>query len=66
MLRLTMSQRAVLLDKIPDVANVAVGASVFGQLLAERPFSLPVAVSGIAVWATLMGLTLLIGRERQQ
>ena len=46
MLELSPEQRRVLVDKVPDVANVAVGALVFGQYLGGRRFSLL-----IAVWA---------------
>ena len=40
MLRLNPRQRDVLIEKMPDVANL-VGASTFlGQLLTDRPFSI--------------------------
>jgi len=48
MLGLRERQRAVLIDKVPDLANIAAGALIFGQLLGEGPIS-PV----IALTATL-------------
>ena len=50
MLRLSQRQRAVLADKVPDAANLALGALFFGQLLAERPFSSWLALLGVACW----------------
>ena len=39
MLRLRSRQRAVMVEKLPDVANLGVGALVFGQFVGEQPFS---------------------------
>ena len=54
MLLLNRAQRAVLVDKVPDVANVAIGALSFGQFLGDRPFSVALALCGIAMWVVLM------------
>jgi hypothetical protein len=54
MLRLTPVQRAMFADKLPDAANLALGALVFGQLLGER-FSAILAVTGVFVWIVFMG-----------
>jgi hypothetical protein len=43
MLRLKKGQRAVLVQAFPAVANLAVGALVFGQLLRQQPFSFGLA-----------------------
>jgi hypothetical protein len=45
MVGLNREQRRTLADKLPDMANVAVGALVFGQFLGDRPFS-PIAAIG--------------------
>ena len=42
-------------DKLPDAANLALGALVFGQLLGEE-FSWLLAVTGVIVWIAFMGL----------
>jgi len=60
MVRLTRDQRMVVLDKFPDVANLAVGALVFGQFLGEGPYSLGLAGAGIATGSALVVITLVI------
>ena len=40
MLDFNRRQRALAADKLLDVGNVAVGGMVFGQFLADRPFSI--------------------------
>jgi hypothetical protein len=64
MLKLTTSQRAVLVEKLPDVANVAAGAMVFGQLLAGQDFSIMAALAGAGIWLFVMGVSLaLAGKD---
>lgn len=50
MLRFSKEQRVLLVEKLPDLAQVAVGALVFGQFLGERPFLYTVAAAGYVVW----------------
>jgi cation transporter-like permease len=52
MLRLRPSQRSLLAEKTWDLANLAAGALVFGQFLADR-FSVLLAVAGLLVWVPL-------------
>ena len=54
MVELTTSQRAVLVDKLPDAGNLAAGALFFGQFLGGETFSASLAFFGIAVWAFLI------------
>jgi hypothetical protein len=65
MLRLTRGQRTMLADKVLDAANVAAGALVFGQFLADR-FSLALAIVGLALWSilALLALALITGGEQ--
>jgi type IV secretory pathway TrbD component len=63
MLELNKWQRSVLIDKVPDVANVAVGATVFGQLLSGRAFSWSVAVWGLVVWLLCFGVAIWLARR---
>lgn len=49
MLVLKRAQRAMFADKLPDLANLAVGALVFGQALSDE-FSPSVAWLGVALW----------------
>ena len=44
-----------MVDKLPDVANVAAGALFFGQFLGDRSFSPWLAVLGVVLWAVLTG-----------
>lgn len=54
MLVLKRAQRAMFADKLPDAANLAMGALVFGQFLGDG-FSSRIAVLGLALWAFFMG-----------
>jgi len=65
MLRLTRSQRTILADKVMDAANVAAGALVFGQFLADR-FSIALFFAGLGLWSLLAVIALAFaGREEQ-
>jgi hypothetical protein len=58
MLRLTKPRREILSEKLGDLANLAVGALVFGQAIGQDTFSLGVAVAGMTIWGLLMVFTL--------
>ena len=62
MVRFSQKQRALLLDKLADAANLALGALVFGQFLGDGPFSFGVATFGLTAWAALLGWALFFGR----
>lgn len=66
MLRLNEAQRHVVIDKIPDLANLAAGAMVFGQFLADEPFSGSVAAGGLVVWAFLIACSVVLARGADQ
>ena len=53
MLRLKAGQRQMLVDKVPDFANLVIGALFLGQFLGDGPFSLALALFGIAAWTVL-------------
>ena len=63
MVELTHGQRAVLIDKLPDIANVAAGALVFGQFLSDRAFSLPLAAFGAVLWIVLICCAVVLARR---
>jgi hypothetical protein len=65
MVELTNRQRALLADKLPDVANMAAGALVFGQFLGDRAFSRPLAAGGLALWAFLFCCAAVLARKGQ-
>ena len=49
MLRLKPRQRALIVEKVPDLANIGAGVLVFGQFAGEEPLS---------VWFVLLGIAL--------
>jgi hypothetical protein len=63
MLRLNARQRTVLLEKVPDVANLAIGALLFGQVVGSQPVSRWLALTGFLIWIVLMAITLSIAEE---
>ena len=65
MVELSEAQRRIIVDKVPDMANVAAGGMVFGQFLADRPFSIAIAAAGMATWAVMGVFTLILaGRSK--
>lgn len=60
MLRLKPSQRAVIVEKLPDLANLFIGVLVLGQFVGEEPVSVWRMVAGPSFWVGLAGTTLLI------
>lgn len=65
MLVLKNRQRALLAEKVPDTANLAAGALLFGQFLSERPFSIALAISGLAVWVVFFALAVTLAGEQE-
>lgn len=63
MLQLNRFQRAVLIDKLPDAANVGLGALFFGQFLGQREFSTAQAALGIAFWLVLLVCAVALGTK---
>jgi len=66
MVGFTREQRQMLIDKLPDAANLALGALVFGQFLGDRPFSMTLAVLGIGTWMVLFACALWIGGGQER
>jgi len=60
MLRLNPRQRDVLIEKMPDVANLAAGRRFSVNSLTERPFSVALAVAGVAGWIACWTFTLVL------
>jgi hypothetical protein len=50
MLQLNKAQRALLADKLSDVANFAAGAWIFGQAFSDQSFSPLFAMLGVVIW----------------
>jgi hypothetical protein len=65
MLVLQREQHVLLAETLREIANVAAGAMVFGQSLADRPFSPWLAVLGAGLWVSLVIVAVLLaGRTR--
>ena len=60
MLRLNRRRRAILVEKLPDIASLVAASTFLGQFLTDQPFSLLLAVLGmasmIALWLVVMWL----------
>ena len=66
MLRLTSARRRVLVTHLPELANIAAGSLLFGQFLADRTYSVGLAVLGVAAWFGLMGIVFLFADGEAQ
>lgn len=64
MILLTQGQRELLADKLPDAANLAVGALFFGQFLSSQPFSVALALAGIGAWFVLFIWAVVLARRK--
>jgi hypothetical protein len=62
MLRLNQTQRTLLAEKLGDAGNLAAGALIFGQLLAEH-FSALIASCGGILWFVTVGCALRLVRK---
>ncbi len=64
MVELGPRQRVLLAETSRDIANIAAGATVFGQFLGERPFSPPIAIGGVILWVCVVIFAIrLMGKE---
>ncbi|MGH9253163.1 MAG: hypothetical protein ACRD3C_01195 [Vicinamibacterales bacterium] len=43
----------MLIEKVPDLANLILASTFLGQLLTDRAFSVVLAVAGLVIWAGL-------------
>ncbi len=64
MLRLTGQQRTMLAEKVLDGANLAAGAMIFGQFVADRHFSFRVAILGLAIWLFFVFCAIRLSKEQ--
>ena len=60
MLKLTDAQRTVLVQAFPAVGHLAVGGLVFGQFLRQQPFSMRLALVGIAIWFVAIAIAVIV------
>ena len=50
----------VLIEKVPDVANLTLASTFLGQFLSDRPFSVALALTGVGVWTALAVLAFVV------
>ena len=65
MLELSEKRRAFIADKLADTANVAAGALVFGQFLADDVISPVRLLIGFGFWMTLMVCAVVLTERNQ-
>lgn len=66
MVGLPPEQRQLLRDKVPDAANLLVGALWFGQFMSDREFSWGLAACGIGGWLGLMAVSVWLGGGKRK
>ena len=64
MLRLKPAQRAVLVDKLPDMANIVAGAIVIGFAIGDPRASWPLLMTGLGLWAGALVFVLSIAEDK--
>lgn len=65
MLRFKVQQRSILMDKLPDLANLAVAGLVFGQFVGGGRFSIHIGFVGVVIWIAVIALALWFAGEEQ-
>jgi hypothetical protein len=65
MVVLNRKQRGLLAETVRDLANVAVGAMLFGQFLADQTFSIWIATGGTCMWVGLVAFAMSLAREER-
>jgi hypothetical protein len=63
MLRLTPRRRAMLIEKVPDLANLIFASTFLGQFLMDRPFSVGLAIAGLIGWGGFVALAFAVADE---
>ena len=65
MLDLTPEQQQLLFDKLPDAANVILGAVVLGPFLGQGRFTISRVVGGLGLWLFAFGVCFVAGRRKK-
>ena len=63
MLRLDERQRAVIADKLPDMANLVAAAIVIGFSIGQPGTTIQLAVAALAMWSAALLLAIIISRR---
>ena len=43
----------MVMEKVPDLANLILASTFLGQFLTDRPFSAVLAIAGLVIWTGL-------------
>lgn len=65
MLRLKPRQRSVIVEKLPDLANIGAGVLVFGQFVGGEATSTWSMLIGAALWLGIFGWVLVLAGGRR-
>jgi hypothetical protein len=65
MLRFSNEQRIFVAEGLRDIGNLAAGAMLFGQFIADRPFFALVAFGGFAVWLAFMAVGVVLRARKE-
>ena len=65
MVRLTERRRLILAEKFGDLANLALAALVFGQVISQGGFSISIGLAGAAIWSVCIAATIFLAGESQ-
>jgi hypothetical protein len=63
MLLLKPRQRAIMVEKLPDFANIGAGVLVFGEFVGEGRLSIFSALAGAGLWLVLFGWAVLLAGD---
>ena len=64
MLRLTPRRRAILCEKVPDIANLITAAIVIGFAIGDSPVPWSRVLAALGLWACLLGFAVWIAEDR--
>lgn len=53
----------MLVDKLPDAGNLAIGALAFGQFVATESLSPWLVVLGVVLWSVFIGWAAVLARK---
>jgi len=53
----------MLIEKVPDLANLILASTFLGQFLEDRPFSAVLAIVGLTIWVGLAVLAFAVAEN---
>ena len=65
MVRLKAEQRRVIVDKVPDLADIGADVFIFWQFVGQQPASFRLFVLGVLIWVGVMAVSVVIAGGKQ-